>query len=202
MFVLSQTDVQTASNSYEPTMLERRWAQRCLTKLFFFFTGQEEVRRNLKMSGEGQASRKLFMTRGTFCPANLRFFAGHFRLSSDIFKLRMTGKHRFIFSSLDILSGDLGALRRTFSKFAGHVRRVRRISGSLEGPMVPRAKCLAEGFCWFQLNVHHRTLFMTDRAQKFFAITEIHLNLWHSPLDHQLGIHFLHCVVAGLLLVV
>ena len=72
------------------------------------------------------------MTRRTFCPANLRFFAGHFRLSSDIFKLRMTGKHRFIFSSLDILSGDLGALRRTFLKFARHVRRVRRISGSLQ----------------------------------------------------------------------
>ena len=31
----------------------------------------------------------------------------------------MIGKHRFIFSSLDILYGDLGALRRTFSKFAG-----------------------------------------------------------------------------------
>ncbi len=32
------------------------------------------------------------VTRRTKCPANLRFFAGHFRLSSDIFKLRMTGE--------------------------------------------------------------------------------------------------------------
>ena len=70
-----------------------------------------------------QTSQKLFV--------NLRFFAGHFSLSPDISKLRMTFEQRSIFSLLDILSGDLGALRQTFSKFARHVRRIQRISGSL-----------------------------------------------------------------------
>ncbi len=61
------------------------------------------------MSDLSLASRKLFVTRRTKCPANLRFFAGHFRLSSDISNLRMTCEQRSIFSLPDILSGDLGA---------------------------------------------------------------------------------------------
>ncbi len=90
----------------------------------------------------------------------MRFFAGHFRLSSDIFKLGMTGEQKFIFSLLDILSGDLGGLRRTFSKFAGHVRRVRRISGSLyisplRLPMCPLLQKLwttLQGWCLEQID--------------------------------------------------
>ncbi len=99
-----------------------------------------------------QASRKLFATRRTKCPANLRFFAGHFRVSPDIFKLRMAGEQRFIFSSLDILSGDLVVLRRTFSKFAGHVRRVRRISGSLN--------CYLTKSRWAHINVFKSLTFL------------------------------------------
>ncbi len=61
-----------------------------------------------------QASRKLFVTRRTKCPAYARFFAGHFSLSPDIFRLRMTCEQSF--------------LRKTFC-LAGHfVRRSRSSS--------------------------------------------------------------------------
>ena len=39
---------------------------------------------------------KTFRTRWTKCQAYLMFFAGHFRLSPDIFKLRMTSEQRFL----------------------------------------------------------------------------------------------------------
>ncbi len=60
-----------------------------------------------------QPSRKLFVTHRTKCLANLIFCAGHFRLLSYIFELRV---HIF-------LTGHLGALRQTFSKYVGHVQK-------------------------------------------------------------------------------
>ena len=59
---------------------------------------------------------------------NLQSFAGHLEFSPDISFQNVWRISNF---SLDILSGEIKLLRRTFSKFAVHVRRVRRISRTL-----------------------------------------------------------------------
>ena len=84
----------------------------------------------------------------TICLASLQSFAGHFEFSPDISLWNVWRISNF---SLDILSGELKLLCRTFSKFAGHVRRVRRISRTLNlfahiGMMKQNMKSLFSSF--------------------------------------------------------
>ena len=72
--------------------------------------------------GSHQSTRNSVEPRRTFCLANLQSFAGHLEFSPGI------SCENF---SLDILSDEIKLLCRTFSKFARHVRLVRRISRSL-----------------------------------------------------------------------
>ena len=69
-------------------------------------------------SNHAQSTRNSFEPRRTFCPVNLQSFAGHLEFSPDISLWNVWQISNF---SLDILSGETKLLRRTFSKFAGHV---------------------------------------------------------------------------------
>ncbi len=85
--------------------------------------------------GSSQSTRNSFEAPRTFCPANLHSFTGHFEFSPDISlskcpaSIKCFAGHLFIGHCLDLpspdkMSGEIKPLRRAFSKFAGHVRRI------------------------------------------------------------------------------
>ena len=82
-----------------------------------------------------QASRKLLVTQRTKRPAYLRFFAGHFRLSLDIFKLRMTGKQRFLSQTFFGHRTFWPAIKEVF---AGHFQNSTDMSGEFREACITR----------------------------------------------------------------
>ncbi len=105
--------IKCLSDTYLETAV---WWPPRLPENFLHIAGQN-VRRTRGSSPEISSTRRSFL-------------AENDKLKCQV-KCWCLVRHFVLFSSLDNLTRDPEALRRTFSKFAGHVRCDRRISGSL-----------------------------------------------------------------------